>query len=268
MTEDLADLASRLRFASTDAAAIAAAKDLVVDHIGVSLRGWHEPWTAIARETALEDGAAPAATLYDGTRTSARNAAFANGAAGHSLELDDTHDRSLTHPGTVVIPAALAVAEALGLGGARALQAIVAGYEVQCRLGMVLGQELIERGMHPTATLGVFGATAAAGNLRGLDAAQMGRAFGIAASMSAGLMQFSQDAEGTMVKRLYGGLPAERGVLAAALASRGFSGPRGAIEGRYGVAAMLADAALPLPASLSMEAGHEISRVSVKLYPC
>lgn len=268
ITAGLAHTASRIAFSALPASTIECAKDLVVDHLGVALRGWTLPWTTIVRETALAERAAPVAMLYDGGRTSARNAALVNGTAGHALELDDTHDRSLTHPGSVVIPAALAVGEDVGATGAQVLAAIVAGYDVQCRLGIALGRDLIERGMHPTATLGVFGAAAAAGHLLTLEPARMAHAFGIAASMSAGLMQFSQDPEGTMVKRLYGGLPAERGVLAAQLAARGLTGPRAAIEGTFGIARMLAGRGEIDPHAFSAGPGHEIERVSIKLFAC
>jgi 2-methylcitrate dehydratase PrpD len=147
------------------------------------------------------------------------------------------------------------------------LAAIVAGYEVQGRIGMHIGQALIERGVHPTASLGVFGAAVAAGRLLALDNAAMASALGIAASMSAGLMQFSQDPSGTMVKRLYGGLPAERGVLAAQLAASGYTGPRESIEGRFGVARVLADHPIGEIASIPGQ-GFVIDEVSVKLYAC
>jgi 2-methylcitrate dehydratase PrpD len=94
----------------------------------------------------------------------------------------------------------------------------------------------------------------------------MTSAFGIAASMSAGLMQFSQDPQGTMVKRLYGGLPAERGVLAAQLAASGYTGPRESSEGRFGVARVLADRAIA--AFDENSGGFVVDEISVKLYAC
>ena len=266
LTARLASLAVSIDVA-TVARVLDRAKLLVADHIGVSLRGYDEAWTGIVRDAAIAEGAAPAATLYSGDATSVRNAALVNGTAGHALELDDTHDRSLTHPGTVVIPAAIAMAQHTRASGPGLLAAIVAGYEVQGRIGMHIGQALIERGVHPTASLGVFGAAAAAGRLLGLDHAAMTSALGIAASMSAGLMQFSQDASGTMVKRLYGGLPAERGVLAAQLAGSGYTGPREAVEGRFGVARVLADHAIG-EVSGELPDGFVIDEVSIKLYAC
>ena len=267
LTQRLAAFACGLDPTTLPPAIVEQAKDLVTDHLGVALRGYAEPWTRIVREQAIAERAAPVAVLYDGDATSVRNAALVNGTAGHALELDDTHDRSLTHPGTVVIPAVLAIAQQVRSSGASVIAAIVAGYQVQCAIGMLIGQALIERGVHPTASLGVFGATAAAGRLLMLDRASMTSALGIAASMSGGLMQFSQDPAGTMVKRLYGGLPAERGVLAAHLAAAGYTGPRESIEGRFGVARVLADREIAADSSTN-GATFAISEVSVKLYAC
>lgn len=267
LTRRLVDLASRIELASLPPAIVERAKDLVVDHLGVALRGYDEPWTQMVRSEALSQRAAPVVALYDGHGTSARNAAMVNGTAGHALELDDTHDRSLTHPGAVVIAASLAMAQQARASGGSLLEAIVAGYEVQCRIGMHIGQPMIERGVHPTASLGVFGAVTAAAKLLGLDAAKTECAMGIAASMSGGLMQFSQDPEGTMVKRLYGGLPAERGVFAVSLAAAGYTGPRESIEGTFGVARVLAARAIDASLSVDDDA-FAIGEISVKLYAC
>ena len=267
LTQRLVAIASGIDAATLPASVVERTKDLVADHLGVALRGFDEAWTRIVREQVAGERAAAVAAIYDGGATSARSAALVNGTAGHALELDDTHDRSLTHPGTVVIPAALATAQLARASGAQTIAAIVAGYELQGRLGTHIGQALIERGVHPTASLGVFGATTAAGRLLGLDERALTCALGIAASMSSGLMQFSQDADGAMVKRLYGGLPAERGVLAAQLALAGYAGPRASLEGRFGVARVLAD--LDIASNVEpVEGDFVVSEVSIKLYAC
>ena len=212
VTETLAALASGLRADALPARVIGRAQALVLDHLGVALLGATQPWAAKVRELALAEGGVGESTIYGFGRVPARAAALVNGTAAHAVELDDTHDESLNHPGAVVIPAALAVAEKLDADGRALLAAIVAGYETQCRIGIPLGAAVIARGFHPTATCGVFGATAAAANLMRLDAPTIASAFGTAASMSSGVMQFSGDPSGTMTKRLHGGLPAERGV--------------------------------------------------------
>jgi 2-methylcitrate dehydratase PrpD len=244
------------------------AKDLILDHVGVALYGSTFEWCRIVRSTVEAEGGNKESTIYGGGRTSARNAALINGTAGHAIELDDTHDQSLSHPSCVVMPAALATAEASGTSGADFVVAIVAGYEAQCRIGAALGETLLRKGMHPTAQLGVFGATAAAAKLLKLTRPQMTRAFGLAGSMASGMMKFTQDPEGTMVKRLHAGLPAERGILAARLASNGFTGPDDIIEGNFGYATTFADGADLARITRDLGRAFEITSISVKLYPC
>ena len=251
------------------AATVKRAKDLVLDHIGVSLYGASLKWGRILRDQILAEGGNPESTVYCGSvRVPRRAAALANGTAAHGAELDDTHDESLSHPGCVVIPAALAVAEAERATGAVFLESIVAGYEAQCRIGSAISTKLVRKGFHPTAQLGVFGAAAAAGFVLRLSARQFDNAFGIAAAMSSGTMKFTEDAEGTMIKRLYGGMPAERGVLAACLASRGLTGPRGALEGPYGFANVFASVDDLSRITRDLGECFEIDRMSVKLYSC
>src|SRR5215475_2065207 len=114
--------------------------------------------------------------------------------SAHSIELDDTHEPSSSHPGTVIWTALLAAAGTAGahrcpVTTAAVLDSAVAGYQVMASLGELLGPaELYRQGLHPTAVCGVFGATAAIGRLTGLDAGALGSAFGIALSLSAGSM--------------------------------------------------------------------------------
>lgn len=65
----------------------------------------------------------------------AEAAAFANGALGNMLEMDDLHRASILHFGDVVLPAALAAAEEAGAGGTLLLDAVILGYEDAIRVG-------------------------------------------------------------------------------------------------------------------------------------
>ena len=67
-----------------------------------------------------------------------------------------------------------------------------------------------------------------------MDARQITNAFGLAGGMASGVMEFANDPEGTMVKRMYGGWPSQSGVVAAWLASEGMTGPATVLEGRQG----------------------------------
>jgi 2-methylcitrate dehydratase PrpD len=133
----------------------------------------------------------------------------------------------------VIVPAALAVAQSEGARGADLLVAAVAGNEIVARLGMAVGSAFHARGFHPTSVCGVFGATAAAGRLYGLDAGSVTNALGIAGSMASGLLEFLAD--GSSTKRLHPGWAAHAGIIASRLAAHGATGPSSVIEGRFGL---------------------------------
>jgi 2-methylcitrate dehydratase PrpD len=143
--------------------------------------------------------------------------AYANSVAGHILDYDDCHDALRGHPTAVVLPAVLALGEELGSSGVGVLEAYVIGVEVASVIGRGLHHVHYERGWHPTATLGIFGATAAAARLLGLTAEQTVSALGIASSFSSGI----KGNFGTFMKSGQVGFAASNGVQAARLAQRG-----------------------------------------------
>ncbi len=243
---------------------------LILDHLACVYRGSSLSWSrALADWARPYDGSGRAAIIGGPLKVGAPIAALVNATAAHGLELDDTHDVSVSHPGAVVIGAALAVAQQRGLGGAALLPAIAAGYEVIGRVGAATGAAaIIEEGFHPTALFGSFGAATAAAHLMRFDADTLGRAFGLALSMAGGSMQFAEDALATSVKRLHGGYSAHHGVLATELASAGLAGPSRAFDGRYGLCNLFGST--PDLDHLSHRAGAplEIHRISFKPYPC
>ena len=212
----------------------------------------------------MTGGAATA--IGDPERYTAPGAALINGTLAHSLDFDDTHARGSIHASAPIVPAALAAAEEAGVSGAQTIAAIVAGYEIQIRLSLALGpSDHYERGFHPTATCGAFGAAAAVGNVLGLDAGQIESAFGICLSQAAGSMQFLAD--GAWTKRSHVGHAAMCGLMAATLAAEGFRGPAQAFEGKAGFLASHA----PNPDSAKAVAGlgavWETMQIAVKPYP-
>jgi 2-methylcitrate dehydratase PrpD len=243
-------------------------KDLVLDHLAGALHSLSLPWSTIVRDYAGTIGGRAQSTIYGYGRTDRLSAALANGTAAHGIELDDTHNESFSHPGAVVIPAAFAVAESQGASGLAFLTAIVAGYEAQCRAGAAAGPGLMPGGVHPTSSAGVFGATAAVARLLGLDTARTESAFGLGLSMVSGAMQFTEDGENTMVKRLHGGLPARSGIMAAELAGAGLRGPRQALEGRYGFLNVFAHKSDPARLVRGLGEQWEVDGVGLKVYAC
>lgn len=229
LADFLAGLSGRV-----DERLVVLAVDRLVDTVGVIVHGSRQPWSRAVAAHALATGAEGASTLVGvGASRSAPMAALANGAAAHAFELDDVHEEAISHPGAVVVPVALALAEETGASGRDLLEAVVIGYEAMGRAGIAVGPAShMLRGFHPTSMSGVFGAAAAAGRLLGFDGARLNHAFGLAASMASGTMEFA--ASGGMAKRLHAGRAAEGGLLAALLASRGVEGAEDGLAGRYG----------------------------------
>jgi 2-methylcitrate dehydratase PrpD len=271
VTEALAALAVTARPAAADRDR---ARLLLADYLAVAGAGATADSAVTARKALLHDAGGPAPVFGAGHGAPARDAALLNGISAHSLELDDTHEPSSSHPGTVIWTALLAAAAARATAGAvptgMVLDCAVAGYQVMASLGELLGPaELYAQGLHPTAVCGVFGAAAAVGRLAGLEAGAVRRAFGIALSMAAGSMAYLTD--GAWTKRFHSGSAAAGGMLAAELAGAGFTGPLDAFGDRYGLMHICGGARPPERAGAVL--GHAaglpaVHETSVKFHPC
>jgi 2-methylcitrate dehydratase PrpD len=245
------------------------ARFLILDLVGNIVRARHDAESTgafLAATRAMGLAAGNAGVFGDAARYTPAGAAFLNGALAHSLDFDDTHAAASLHPGAPVIPAALAAGEMAGAPGADVLAAIVAGYEVTCRVALALpAGEHYDRGFHPTATCGAFGAAAAAARVFGLDAAGVEGAFGTVLSQCAGSLQFL--ANGAWTKRFQVGWAAMNGLMAATLVREGFVGAAEALEGRHGF--MHAYAPNPHPERAVQDLGrvYELMNTAVKPYP-
>jgi 2-methylcitrate dehydratase PrpD len=191
--------------------------------------------------------------------------AFHFGGLAHILELDDLHRTSVTHPGTVVVPAAAVLAEALGADGRTFLTAVLHGYEACCRIGNAVGKEHY-RIWHNTSTCGPFGAAMAASCLLDLTDEQAVWALGNAGTQSSGLWEFLS--AGAMSKHLHTARAAESGVLAAQLAMNGFTGPASILEGEKGFFVGLCSDPEPDKVLADPHAPWELTRTSIKPWPC
>lgn len=168
----------------------------------------------------------------EGRVATLRAAALYNGTAAHAAELDDSFRDAMVHPGAATIAAALAVAQAMNASGERFLRAVVLGYEVSTRIGVIMGRPHY-RHWHSTGTVGTFGAAAAAASAFGLDEAAFAHALALAATFAAGLQQaFRLE---SMAKPLHAGRAAEAGVLAAQLAAAGMRSSLDVLEGAGGL---------------------------------
>lgn len=190
--------------------------------------------------------------------------AFRLGALAHMLEVDDLHRESVSHPGCVVVPAALAAAEDAGADGRAFLAAVLKGFEAMCRVGAAVGPAHY-RVWHNTATCGPFGSAYAAGSILGLGREAMAHALGNAGTQSAGLWEFV--ATGAMSKHLHAGRAAEAGVVAAELAARGFTGAPAILEGGRGFFAAACPDADPEAVLRDPGAPWQLARTSIKPWP-
>src|SRR5699024_1099389 len=136
----------------------------ILDYFGAAIAGSTKPPVQMIHDFAVEMGGEPQATLVTGGKTSVAQAALVNGAASHIVELDDIHKGSISHAATVVIPAAIAVAEWKKLTGKDLITAVVIGYEVCYRIGEAVTPSHYYY-WHNTATCGTFGAAAAVSKL-------------------------------------------------------------------------------------------------------
>ena len=247
----------------------------LADGLGVMLAGVPAGCSRAVQQYVREQEApARAAVLGTATRTSPSFAALANGVAGHAEDYDDTQlsttpDRVyglLTHPTVPVLAASLAVAEETGASGAAFLTALGTGIEVSCKIAEAISPTHYMQGFHTTGTVGVFGATAAAAQLRGLNAEQTRFALGIAASKGAGLRANF----GTMTKPYHAGAAAENGVVAARLAGLGYEADPNALDGPWGFFQVTGGGAEPERVLGRLGAPYTLEwpGVSVKPYPC
>ena len=232
-TRRLAEFASELRFEDLPAAVVDKAKTCVLDTLGCCIFGATlDSMRKLAAMVAAENCGGQSAVFGFPLRTSASNAPLINAASAHAFQLDEIHIEATLHPGSLAVPAALAVAEANGgVTGRELIAALVAGYEVGLRVGLAAKGGMFARGFHNQGTTGVFVAAATAARVLRLDAAQTQHALGIAGSQAAGLMAVQ---EGAMTKGFHSGRAAQSGVYAANLARLGYTGIPDVLETGYG----------------------------------
>lgn len=269
-TATLAAYVANLNYQDIPAEVLERAKVLTLDFLGSAIRARSEaestPSLLKMLETLSLDTKGCSTVFGDAKTWTPAVAALLNGALGHSLDFDDTHADSSLHPSAPVVPAAFAVGEVVGAPGRDVLTAIVAGYEVCCRLGNALDPTShYARGFHPTATAGTFGAAAAAAKLFRLSEPQIIAAFGVAGSQAAGSLQFLMN--GAWNKRYQVGAAAMNGVIAATLARNDFVGATESVEGKHGLLAGYTDAPHPDKAVAGLGKTYETMKIGVKPYP-
>src|ERR1700722_20226027 len=211
--------------------AIEWAKAAILDTVGVTLAGASEDCARIVEQTVAIGGAHGDCLIFGSDRrTGPLDAALINGTAAHALDFDDVSNSLGGHPSAPILPALFALAETQDCDGKAFIAAYVAGFETETRIARGVHFHHYEKGWHPTATLGVFGATAACCHLMGLSAAQTATALAVAASFASGIKANF----GTMTKPLHVGHTARNALFAAMLARDGFTANHGAMEHKQG----------------------------------
>ena len=211
--------------------AVMLSRTAIIDTLGVTLAGAIEPCTTNLLRTPGVASAPGICTIF-GTaqKTSALDATFINGTASHALDYDDFSQPMGGHQSAPLVAPLMAIAEERGASGLQLIQSYVVGIETEIRLARAVNFYHYDKGWHPTATLGVFGAAAAAGHLLGLSAKKQAIALAIAASFASGIKANF----GTMVKPLHVGQSARNGLLAALMADAGYDANPEALEHHQG----------------------------------
>jgi 2-methylcitrate dehydratase PrpD len=269
VTEDLAQLVAKACYTDLTPEARARAKWALIDGVATALAGSVEPSGEIVTDLIQDFGGTPVASVLGrGIRTSAPWAAYANGTMVHALDYDDVSWPMGGHPTAPLLPVILALGEQFHLSGEEALLAYAVGFETEVKLGRSVNMAHYEQGWHPTATLGTFGATAAAGKLLHLEPEELTQAFGIAASEASGL----KENFGTMTKPLHAGHCAKNGLIAALLAKRGFTASTAVLEGHFGFGNLFVGPGRFDFSHVTKDFGNPwelaLSGVFLKAYPC
>lgn len=267
LSRELAKRVVALDPARFDPEAVKWARNAIADMIGCTLLGAPTETTEASLMPGIY-GPGPCLLLGRKERLGMLDAAFVNGTAGHALDYDDTSKSLSGHPTVIIIPGLLALAEATGASGKDLTDAYIIGVEAATRFARGVNFQHYEKGWHPTATLGIFGAAVAASVMLRSDEAQIADAISISASLASGIKANF----GTSTKPLHAGIAARNGLFAALMAARGVNGspvalehPQGFLEvfngaGNYDADRMLVNWAEPLDL---LAPG-----ISIKKYPC
>jgi 2-methylcitrate dehydratase PrpD len=268
IAEQFSAFADRLSFDDVPERVVNTAKYLMLDAIGIALASTTYDFAQETINALATFGAGKSPVIGSRVKLALRDAVLANGVLIHGLDFDDTHTVALIHATAGCFSTALGVAAETNASGRQLLTAYVLGMEIAARIGAVAKGEMNQIGFHPTGVIAAFACALIAGKLFGINQNQSVMAQGIVLSMASGNREYSFDASGT--KRLHPGWAGVAGITAAVLAKGGFTGPRTAYEGRFGLYATH----LPVGskpdlglATAKLGATWETLQVSVKPYP-
>lgn len=264
LTRTLAQFVATSRADAVPESVVHEARRSLVNFLGCALGGaGHEAVDRAYAAIAPFSGPPQSSLIGRGERTDCLHAALLNGMSGHVLDFDDTHLRTLLHPGVAVFPPLLALAEIRPITGRDLLHAFALGTDVACRIAnAIYATHNVD--WYITGTAGVIGAAAAAGRVLALSVEQMIWALGLAATQAAGLREMA----GTMSKCYVHGRAAQNGLMAALLARHGFTSATHALEAPRGFAAVLAGARDLGPVAAGLGERWELALNTYKPHAC
>ncbi len=265
LLQKIADYAIREQTSILPADVIHHAKRAVIDWYASLLPGSRVAPAILLEQALAEDLDHGRARLASGRHATLRAAALINGAASHSVEFDDIYRDAGYHPGSPVISAALATAQATGVSGEAFLRGVIVGYEVSTRIGEAVMPSHYKY-WHITGTVGTLGAAAAAATILGCGREQFMHALATAGTFAAGLQQaFRSQA---MSKPLHTGHAAEAGALAAMAAAKGVTGALEILEGEVGFGAAMSVNPDWSKATRGLGTDYHIVHVTFKNHGC
>ena len=245
------------------------AKTHVLDTIGAIVSGsLLKPGRLIIDFVRAQGGEPEASVIATNLKTSAIHAALANGVMAHADETDDTHFPTVTHPGSVIVPTALAIAEKEGASGKDLIAAMVLGYDVMCRVSKVLDRKWMQdRCIHAGSICAGFGSAATAARLLHLPAKQVRFALAFAGTQASGLTTWRDDPEHIDKALCHSGIPARNGVSAALWAQGGMTATEDIFEGPENVIFAFAEKANPAALTRELGSRYEILDTGIKVFP-
>ncbi len=243
-------------------------KHRILDTLAAMVSGAHlKPGEMAIRYVRAQGGVPEASVLTTDIRTSAVNAALANGMFGHADETDDFEPVTKAHPGCAVVPAALAMAEREGRSGLEFLKAVALGYDLCCRFLLAFGPDLV-RATHRSAegTSSTFGSAAAAAALARLDEKGMRYALSYAAQQVSGIWSWARDTEHVEKAFDFGGMGARNGVTAAVMVQTGFTGVADVLDGEHNMIEAFSTAPKPQEMIAALGSRFFVTETAIKTF--
>lgn len=231
-----------------------------MDSIGCILLGSDDTATKVVRKTVSRLGAGMCSVIGGDLSLSSPNASLVNATAAHAFDYDDNYRPALTHPSAVLVPALIALTEENNATIGQAVDAYIAGTEIQARIGRIANPLHYEKGWHGTSTIGVIGCAAACAHLLKLNLEQIINCLSIAVSMASGTKkQF-----GTLTKPYHAGMTAQNGIMAAYLAQNGLDASSEPITGNWGFIDLYNN---ELPENLNSASNDHLALITDGLLP-